>query len=110
MRSELPRLPVPRKQATTRAEDPGAEFRQNVAFMWETILEAAVPQPAPAQQKAVPMSANQAEETPKGEVPLSLFVKAKFTKLSAELAGCVDSSEKRTLGGRPTPRQAPREA
>ena len=48
------------------------------------------------------MSANQAEDTPKVEVPLSLFVKAKFAKLSAELAGCVDSTEN-TLSGEGLP-------
>ena len=58
------------------------EFRQNIAFMREMLPEAAVPQPVPVQPKAVPMSSHQAEETPKVEVPLSLFVKAKLAELS----------------------------
>ena len=40
------------------------------------------------QPKAVSMSVRQAEETPKTEVPCSLFVKVKFIELSTELAGC----------------------
>ena len=34
------------EQAATRAEDPGAEIWQNVAFMRETLPQEAVPQPA----------------------------------------------------------------
>ena len=58
----------------------------------------AVLRPAPVQQKAVRMSANHAKETPKVEVPLSLFVKAKFTELLAEFAWCVDSTENMLSG------------
>ena len=54
------------------------DLKQNMAFMCETLLKEAVLQPAPMQPKAVPMSASQAEETPKAEVPFSLFVNAKF--------------------------------
>ena len=81
------------EHAADRAEDPGAEFRQNVAFMRETLPQEVVSQPAPVQLKAVPMSTNQVEETPKVEVPLSLFVKAMFVELSSELAGCTDTPE-----------------
>ena len=63
------------------------EFRQNVTFMWETLQEAVVPQPAPVQQKAMLISSHQAKETPRVEVPLSLYVKVNFVKLSAELGG-----------------------
>ena len=76
--------------ATDRAEDPGVEFKHNIAFMRETLPKEAVPQPAPVQPRAVPMSVSQAE-TPKAEVPFSLFVKAKFIELSTELAGCLDT-------------------
>ena len=62
-------------------------------FMSETLAEAAVPQPAPVQPKAVPMLSHQAEETPKVEVPLSLIVKVKFAELAAELAGFADMAE-----------------
>ena len=72
--------------------------------MRETLPKEAVPQSAPVQPKAVPMSTNQAAETPKVEVPLSLFVKAKFMQLSSELAGCADTPEPAHSGGRPTPR------
>ena len=66
--------------------------------MRETLPKKAVPQPAPVQPKAVPMSANQAEETPKAEVPFSLFVKAKFVELSTKLAGCPETQDSVHLG------------
>ena len=66
------------EQTADRVEDPGADFKQNVAFMRETLLKETVPQPAPVQPKAVPMSASQADETPKVELPFCLFVKANF--------------------------------
>ena len=61
-----------------------------------------VPQLAPA----VPMSSHQADVTPKVEVPLSLFVKAKFAELSAKLAGCADSTEN-ALSGEGLPQGKP---
>ena len=81
-----------------QADDPGSEFRQIVAFMRQTLLKAAVPQPTLAQPRAVPMSSHQAEETPKVEVPLSLFVKAKFSELSEERAGVAYSAENASSG------------
>ena len=74
------------------------EFRPNVAFMRQILPEAAVPQPTLVQPRAVPMSSHQAEETPKVEVPLLLFVKTKFAQLSAELAGVVNSAENASMG------------
>ena len=44
------------------------------------------------------MSSHQADETPKVDVPLSLFVKAKFAELLAELVGCAASTENALLG------------
>ena len=44
------------------------------------------------------MSAHQVEETPKIEVPLSLFVKAKFSELSEELAGVAYSADTTSSG------------
>ena len=78
------------------------EYCQNVAYMREAHPEAAVPQHVPVQQKAVPMSSHQAEETRKVEVPLSLFIKAKFAEFLAELAGCTDLT-KNTLSGEGLP-------
>ena len=62
-------------------------------FMRQTLPEEAVPQPTPIQPKAVAMSAQQAEETPKVEAPFSLYVKAKFSELSEKLVGVARSAE-----------------
>ena len=91
--ASVPKVSSSLEQVTTRAEDLGAEFRQNVAFMRQTLPEAAVAQPTPVQPGAVPISAHQAEETPKVEVTLLLFVRAKFAELSAEIARVVDSAD-----------------
>ena len=96
--ASAPKASCSSEQATTRAEDPGAEFYQNVAFMRQTLPIAVVPQPTPVQPRVVPMSTHQAEETPKVEVPLSLFVKAKFSELSDELAGVAYSAENASSG------------
>ena len=75
------------ERAANWNKDLGAELKKDMAFMRETLPKEAVPQPAPVQPKAIPMSLSQVEETPKVEVPLSLFVKAKFCELSSELTG-----------------------
>ena len=76
------------------------EFKHNVTFMRETLPKEAVLQPAPVQPRAVhvPMSASQAKDPPKLEVPFSLFVKAKFVELSTELAGCADMLDSANSG------------
>ena len=76
-----PKVDNYKEQATTRVEDPGTEFHQNVAFM-STLPEVAVPQPAPVQPKAVPMSSQKAEETPKVEVgPLVHICEGKVRRI-----------------------------
>ena len=88
LEASVPKANSSSEQAAKRDEDPGAEFRQNVVFMRQTISEAAVPQPTPVQPKAVLMSALQAEEA-----SFSLFVNAKFSELSDELAGTTGSTK-----------------
>ena len=65
--------------------------------MRQTPPEAAMPQPTPVQPRAGAML-SQAEETPKVEAPFSLFVKAKFSELSDELAGVASSAENASSG------------
>ena len=81
------------ERAADRNEDLGAQFKKNVAFMCMTLPKEAVPYPVLVQLKAISMSSSQIEETPKVEVALSLFVKAKFGKLSCELGGSADASD-----------------
>ena len=66
--------------------------------MRETLPKEAVPQPVQVQPKAIPMSSSQIEEAPKAEVPLSLFVKAKFGELSSERTGCADATDSANSG------------
>ena len=66
--------------------------------MRQTLPEAAVSQPTPVQPRAVPMSSQQSEEVPKVEASFSLLVKAKFSKLSDELAGVANSVENASSG------------
>ena len=62
-----------------------------MALLRETLPKAAIPQPAPVQPRAVPMSTDQVEETPKAEVPFSTYVTDKFVELSNQLAGVPDT-------------------
>ena len=84
------------------------EFRQNVAFMRETLPEAAVPQPnlPHYSRRLCQCLPIRLKRPPKVDVPLSLCVKVKFTELLAELAGCFNSTEN-TLSGEGLPRGKP---
>ena len=67
--ASAPKASSSSEQAATQAEDPGAEFCENLVFMRQTPPEAAVTQPTPVQPTAVPMLSQQAEETPKWRLP-----------------------------------------